>query len=116
MPRAELMTIEQLFRLAEKHALPSGWLFLDKRQMLSLDTNAMIIDAKFNEDTIQLEIPAKAEKYHLSESINSDTFTQIVKHANRHLETPASKETLLEALNYYLQYDAPLPELGFTPD
>lgn len=105
-----------ILRNAEKGNLPEGWLFIEKTEgKWSVDSKGMIIDMdSLDEDEFEDDVPKIAIENSLVETFDDQTIEGIAKGA-KVIENPVSDDTLIEAFNYYFDYDAFLPEKGFVP-
>ncbi|WP_211826702.1 DUF7716 domain-containing protein [Kistimonas asteriae] len=98
------------------HGLEFGWLYLPQNGPWQPEASAVIIDVDHldSHDVDQDDEPIFAKQQGLAATLESRTVEDIVASATA-LESPASVDLLVEAFNYYFEFDSFLPERGHIP-
>lgn len=105
-----------ILRRAINADLESGWLYLPRDIEWNSDTHGLLLDVD-DMDSNELddeETPLIAIQQNFVESLDNQTIEDIARSA-KYIENPPSDSLLLEAFNYYYEYDAFLPERGYVP-
>jgi hypothetical protein len=90
---------------------PDGWLLLPSEGPISADTLGTLRDIGGDDMADQDSDTVLVGGFELAPSVGGDTLHDICQGAQR-LQPLPSDETLVEALDYYLRFDAFLPALG----
>jgi hypothetical protein len=107
------LALREALVAALERRLESGWLFLS-RESLTLDSPCVLVDESDPELDARGRPLAAVIAGFEREGLSNDELADVAEGA-RMLEDPPPAELLLEAFEYYLEYDAFLPSRGAKP-